>query len=59
MDITTPKTRWNYNSRRINRIRKLWPYASTMKPEATTTTAQKLEWTQKKKMMTINALHNF
>jgi len=43
MDITTPKTRWNYNSRRINRIRKLWPYASAMKLETTNTTAQKLE----------------
>jgi len=48
MDITTPKTRWNYNSRRLQRVRRLWPYASVMKPETTTTTAQKLEWTQKK-----------
>jgi hypothetical protein len=48
MDVTTPKTRWNYNSRRLKRVRRLWPYASAMKPETTNTASQKLEWTQKK-----------
>ena len=44
MDITTPKTSLELNLS----IRKLWPYASAMKPETTNTTAQKLEWTHRK-----------
>ena len=51
MDVTTPKTRWNYNSRRLKRVRRLWPYTSAMKPETTNTASQKLEWTQKKEQL--------
>jgi len=43
MDITTTKTRWNYNSQRLKRFRRLWTYTNV-----TNTAAQKLEWTQKK-----------
>ena len=36
-DISTPKTRWNYNTRRLLRVRWLWHYASIVIPQTTDT----------------------
>ena len=48
-DISTPKTRWNYNARRLLRVRRLWPYASIVIPQTTDTKEKEREWAFKKK----------
>ena len=48
VDISVPATRWNYNARRLPRIYRLWPYASTMESQTAETANEKREWSVKK-----------
>ena len=46
-DITVPKTRWNYNSRRMSRCQYLYKYASVMESKTAETAEAKREWSVK------------
>ena len=48
LDVSVPVTRWNYNSRRLHRIVKLWTYASVLQPETTDTVAKRADWSNAK-----------
>ena len=47
-DVGVPKTRWNYNARRLRRAFYLLKYASAMESQTAITEAAKIEWAQKK-----------
>lgn len=47
-DIGVPKTRWNYNARRLRRAFYLMKYATAMESQTASTEAAKLDWAQKR-----------